>query len=217
MHWVYYFGRVLIHILAFPFVTWKVRGRENLPQQGPVLIVCNHLHIADPPLVASSIRLKAVFMGKEELWHNKWTRFWVENFGAFPVKRDSFDREAIRTAEEWLGKGFSLIIFPEGERSKTAKLKQALPGAALIALRTGVPILPVAITGTEKLRNLKWCFFHHPPITITIGKAFNPPSTTGKPNRVLRQRLCDDIMYTLADMLPPAYRGLYDREKKDDN
>jgi 1-acyl-sn-glycerol-3-phosphate acyltransferase len=217
MHWVYYFGRGLIRVIAFPFFSWKVRGRENLPEQGPALIVCNHLHIADPPIVASSLPLKAVFMAKEELWHNRWSRFWVENFEAFPVRRDSFDREAIRRAEKCLGKGFSLIMFPEGERSKTAKLKKALPGAALIALRTGVPIVPVAITGTENIKRLWWSFWHHPPITITIGKTFNPPATNGKITKEQRNQLCNDIMYTLAEMLPPDYRGIYDREKTTDN
>jgi 1-acyl-sn-glycerol-3-phosphate acyltransferase len=213
MHWVYYFGRVFIRIVAFPFATWEVKGRENEPRRGPVLIVCNHLYIADPPIVAASIKLKSVFMAKEELWHNRWSRYWVVNFGAFPVKRDSFDREAIRQAEDWLGKGLSLIMFPEGTRSNDAQLMSALPGAALIALRTGVPILPVGITGTEKLRNLKWCFLHHPKITITIGKPFNPPSCDGKPTKEQRNRLADDIMKKIAELLPPEYRGVYAAEK----
>jgi 1-acyl-sn-glycerol-3-phosphate acyltransferase len=213
MHWVYYFGRVLIRILAIPFFWWQVKGKENLPKQGPVLFCCNHLHIADPPVVASSIPLKCVFMAKEELWHNKWSRFWVENFGAFPVNRDSFDREAIRLAEEWLGKGISLIMFPEGGRSNEAKLRQGLPGAALIALRTGVPVVPVGIAGTEKICNLKWSFFHHPKITITIGKPFSPPACDGKPTKEQRNKLCDDIMNKIAEILPPGYRGVYGGEK----
>jgi 1-acyl-sn-glycerol-3-phosphate acyltransferase len=106
MHWVYYFGRVLIRILVFPFAGWEIKGRENVPAPGPVLIVCNHLHLADPPIVAASIPLKCVFMAKADLWHNKWSRFWVENFGAFPVKRGGVDREAIRQAEDWLKKAF---------------------------------------------------------------------------------------------------------------
>jgi len=217
MHWVYYFGRVLIRIIALPYVFWKVKGKENLPARGPVIIACNHLHVADPPIVASSIPLKSVFMAKEELWHNKWSRYWVTNFGAFPIKRDSFDREAIRQAEQCLAKGLSLIMFPEGARSKNAQMTQALPGAALIALRTGVPIVPVAIAGTEKIRNLKWCFFHHPTITITIGKPFNPPPCDGKTTKELRNKLADDIMYKIAELLPKSYRGVYDREKTPEN
>jgi 1-acyl-sn-glycerol-3-phosphate acyltransferase len=217
MHWVYYFGRVLIRILVFPFAWWEVKGRENTPARGPVLIVCNHLHIADPPIVAASIRLKCVFMAKEDLWHNGWSRFWVENFGAFPVKRGGIDREAIRRAEEWLQKGVSVMMFPEGSRSQNARMKPALPGAALIASRMGVPVLPVSIAGTDKFRHLGWCFFHHPKITVTIGQPFNPPTAGGKQTREQREQLMNDIMTRVAGLLPKKYRGVYDTERVDGN
>jgi 1-acyl-sn-glycerol-3-phosphate acyltransferase len=209
MHWVYYFGRGLTRFLVFFFATWEVKGKGNLPARGPVLIVCNHLNSTDPPIVAASIKLKSVFMAKEDLWHNKWSRYWVENFGAFPVKRNTFDREVIRQAEAWLASGVSLIMFPEGSRSKDASMNRALPGAALLALRTGVPVVPVGITGTQYIRNLKWAFFHHPKITITIGKPIYPPACDGKPTKEQRNQFCDDIMYKIAELLPLKYRGVY--------
>ena len=214
MHWVYYFGRVMIRILVFPFASWKVSGRENVPANGPLLIVCNHLHIADPPIVAASIPLKCVFMAKEELFRDKWSRFWVSNFGAISVSRGGVDREAIRIAEGWLKKGVSLIIFPEGGRSKTAQIQTAFTGAALIAMRNGIPVLPVSITGTEnlkrmKLKNLWWCLFHRPSITIRIGEPFTPlPAEAGLPKEQ-RQALMNDIMKKIAALLPPKYRGVY--------
>jgi 1-acyl-sn-glycerol-3-phosphate acyltransferase len=217
MHWVYYFGRGLIRTLVFPFATWTVKGRENITSTGPFLIVCNHLHIADPPIIAAILPLKCVFMAKEDLWHNGWSRFWVENFGAFPVRRDTFDRDAIRQAEYWLKRGVSLIMFPEGGRSQDAHLQTAFPGAALIALRIGVPILPVSIVGTEKLRNLAWCFLHHPRITITFGQPFSLPSKNGRPTKVQREELTSGIMRKIADLLPPEYRGVYGTEKTDGN
>jgi 1-acyl-sn-glycerol-3-phosphate acyltransferase len=210
MHWVYYFGRVLIRILVFPFAWWEVKGNENTPKKGPVLIVCNHLHLADPPIVAASIKLKCVLMAKEDLFQNGWSRFWVKNFGAFPVRRGGIDREAIRQAEEWLKKGVSVIMFPEGSRSKNARMQPALPGAALIASRMGVPVLPVGINGTDKLRRLGWCFLHHPKITVTIGQPFNLPTNDGKPTREQRQELMNDIMRRVARLLPQEYRGVYD-------
>jgi 1-acyl-sn-glycerol-3-phosphate acyltransferase len=215
MHWVYYFGRVIIRIMVFPFAWWEVKGRENTPVHGPVLIVCNHLHLADPPMVAASIRLKCVFMAKEDLWRNGWSRFWVENFGAFPVKREGIDIEAIRRAEAWLQKGVSVIMFPEGSRSPTARMKPALPGAVLIASRIGVPVLPVGIAGTDKLKHLFWCFFHHPKITVTIGQPFNLPTADGKMTREQREQLINDIMRRVASLLPQEYRGVYGTEKTD--
>jgi 1-acyl-sn-glycerol-3-phosphate acyltransferase len=209
MHWVYYFGRGLIRVLVFPFATWEVKGRENVPNSGPVLIVCNHLHIADPPIVAASVPLKCVLMAKEDLWRNGWSRFWVENFGAFPVKRGGIDREAIRHAEEWLKRGVSVVMFPEGKRSPNAQMQPALPGAAVIASRMGVPILPVGITGTDKFRNLKWCFCHHPKMTVTIGRPFHPSPPEGRLYKEQRIQLINDIMRQIAALLPPAYRGVY--------
>lgn len=213
MHWVYYFGRVLIHILAFPFGDWKIKGKENVPEKGPFLVVCNHLHIADPPIVAASIPLKCVIMAKEELWHNGWTRFWVSNFGAFPVRRGGADREALHQAEQWLKRGVSVIMFPEGQRSKTARMQPASPGAALIAARLGVPILPVSITGTDKLRNVKRAFFHHPNILVTIGKPFDTVVINGKLTKDQRNKLMTDIMVKITELLPPEYHGVYAREQ----
>jgi len=213
MHWVYYFGRVIIHIMVFPFAGWRVRGRENVPERGPFIVVCNHLHIADPPIVAASLKLKAVFMAKEELWSNGWSHFWVKNFGAFPVKKGSVDREAIRQAKYWLNRGVSVIIFPEGGRSKSARLQTAFSGAALIAMHTGTPILPVSISGSDKFLNPAWCFFHRPRVTVTFGLPFNPPNTDGKPTKEQRTQLTNDIMRRIAALLPSEYRGIYDKEK----
>jgi 1-acyl-sn-glycerol-3-phosphate acyltransferase len=214
MHWVYYFGRVVIRVLIFPFASWEVKGRENVPVKGPLVIVCNHIHLTDPPIVAASLPLKCVFLGKEELFRDRWSRFWVGNFGAIPVSRGQVDREAIRRAEGWLQKGVSLIIFPEGSRSPIAQLQPALPGAALFASRSGLDILPVSITGTEKLKDMRlkallWCLFHRPRITVTIGRKFKPELPDGKPTKEQRAGLMNTIMSKIAALLPPEYRGVY--------
>ncbi len=214
MHFVYYFGRGLIRFLVFFFAFWKVKGKENLPKDKPVLIVCNHLHLADPPIIAASIPLKCKFMAKEDLWHNAWSRFWVANFGAFPVRRGSIDTEAIRSAERALKEGFSVIMFPEGARSPNAQMTPALPGAVLIAARMGVALLPVSITGSEHLRHLKWCFLHHPKIAVTIGKPFDLPPHNGKITREQRREMADLMMRKIADILPPEYQGVYGTENK---
>lgn len=214
MHWVYYFGRGLIRLLAFLLSSWEVRGGENLPKDRPFLIVCNHLHIADPPLIAASLPIKCKIMAKEDLWHNKWSRFWVSNFGAFPVRRGGIDTEAIHLAERALGEGFSVIMFPEGGRSPDAQMTVAMPGAAMIAGRMNVPLLPVSIAGSEKLKRLGWCFFHHPKITVTIGRPFDLPPHNGRMPREERKVMADFIMRKIADILPQQYRGVYGTEAK---
>ena len=208
MHFIYYFGRGLTMTLLFIFTRWRVRGKENLPERGPLLIVCNHLHLADPPIVACSLKLRTVFMAKDELFHNWWSHFWVKNFGAFPVRRGGIDRQALKQAEDWLKQGVSLIMFPEGRRSPDSRMQPALSGAALIASRLGVPILPVSITGTEKLRK-PGGWFTRPVVAVTIGRPFNPPPTDGKLSREELKKLTAAIMVKVAGLLPPEYRGVY--------
>jgi 1-acyl-sn-glycerol-3-phosphate acyltransferase len=208
MHWVYYFGRGLIRFGMFFLARWEINGQENVPERGPVLIVCNHLHVADPPIVAASVPLKLVFMAKEELWASRWDRYWVENFGAFPVRRGGLERETLRAAQQWIERGVSIVMFPEGGRSHSPGLQPALPGAAMMAWRLKVPILPVGITGTDKFRNIGWTLRHHPTVTVTIGRPFSPP-LDGKLTREQRREMTDRIMKTIAELLPAEYRGVY--------
>jgi 1-acyl-sn-glycerol-3-phosphate acyltransferase len=209
IHWVYYFGRGLAHFLMFFLARWEIHGRENVPARGPVLIVSNHLHIADPPIIAASIKLKVVFMAKEDLWQNPWSRFWVENFGSFPVRRSGLDREALHTAEQWIKRGVSVMMFPEGGRSHSARMRPALAGAALLATRLKVPILPVGITGTDRFYHVWWTILHHPRVTVTIGRPFTPPQDGAGRTREQRQATIDYIMNRVATLLPPQYRGVY--------
>jgi 1-acyl-sn-glycerol-3-phosphate acyltransferase len=189
-----------------------VNGRENITGQGPFLIVCNHLHLGDPPIVAASVKIKAVFMAKEELFQDRWSRFWVGNFGAFPVRRGGINADSIKRAESWVKQGASVIMFPEGTRSKTTQMQKAFPGPVLIASRLGTPILPISITGTEKFRKpAGW--FSRPKVTVTIGKPFNLPSTDGKLSKEEIYRLSDFIMVKIAELLPEKYRGVYGKEE----
>ena len=210
MHWVYYFGRGLARIILFLFSNWRIKGKENVPDKGPLLIVCNHLHLGDPPIVGASIKLKSVFMAKEELFRDRWSRFWVKNFGAFPVHRGKLDREAIRQAENWVNRGFCLIMFPEGKRSSNAQMQPAFPGSALIASRLGIPVLPVSITGTEKFKKPSG-WLSRPRVTVTIRQPFNPPLPDGKMTRAELDRLTRYIMGKIAELLPPEYHGVYAR------
>ncbi len=211
MHWIYYLGRGLTRLLLLLLTNWQVKGRENIPDRGPLLIVCNHLNVADPPIVAVSVRLKVVFMAKEELFRQRWSRFWVQNFGAFPVHRGALDREAFRQAEYWIKQGLSLIMFPEGKRSNTNQMQPAFPGSALIASRLGVPVLPVSISGTEKIGELNW-WLRRPRITVNIGEPYRLTLADGKLTRVELTRLTNSIMEHIAELLPPEYQGAYARE-----
>ena len=124
------------------------------------------------------------------------------------MHRGRLDREALRQADQSFAQGLALVMFPEGTRSKSGRLRHAFPGSALIALRSGVPILPVGITGTEKIKGVTW-ILRRPEITINIGCPFYLPSVSSRLTKVELAELTNSIMGRIAELLPPEYRGDY--------
>jgi 1-acyl-sn-glycerol-3-phosphate acyltransferase len=189
----------------------KFNGRENIPAEGPVVVVANHVHWMDPPLLGVVIKRKLVFMAKEELFRSPIMRGIMSSYGAFPVRRGGVDRKALRDAERVLEQGLALAIFPEGRRSENAQLAVAYSGAALLAIRSGAPVLPVAIAGTEILqwRTLRRFPRYIPDVEVNIGEPFFLPKTDGKLTGEELDRLTSDIMMRLAELLPSRYKGNY--------
>ena len=207
MPWFYYVAKLLVRMLLL-LTRWRVTGIENVPSQGPVLVVANHLNLADPPLLFVSLGRKVVFMAKEEVFRSRFIGYFIRGFGAFPVHRGQLDRKALRQADQLLANGMALVTFPEGTRSKSAQLQPAFPGSALIALHSGVLILPVGITGTERIKGVAW-LLRRPQITVNIGHPFHLPPVSGKLTKVELARLTDYMMGRIAELLPLEYRGNY--------
>ncbi len=195
--------RVIFHIAMFLVARVHVRGRYNVPRKGPYIVASNHLSWIDIPLIPAYIPGKVVYMAKEEVFQGKLA--WIGRFlGAFPVKRGEGDRQALRAAETQLKKGNVLVIFPEGHRSDTHTMIPAHPGLGMIALRTGMPVLPVAVWGTE---NVLKKFGAH--VGITFGE---PMVLKPRGERVTREDIdaaTETVMRRIAAMLPPQYRGVY--------
>jgi len=208
MPWFYYMVRVIVKVLLPLLTNWQVRGKENVPGEGAVIVVANHLNLADPPVLGVSLGRKVVFMAKRELFRSRVSSYFVRGLGAFPAQRGQLAREALRQASQVLANSLALVVFPEGSRSKNAQLQPAFPGSALIALRNGIPILPVGITGTEKIKGATW-FLHRPKITVNIGRPFSLPPVSSKLTRVELNGLADSVMERIAELLPPEYRGNY--------
>ncbi len=199
---------VLVRVLLLLLTSWKVKGRGNVPANGGLIVVANHLNLADPPLLGASLGRRAVFMAKKELFRSRLLSFFIHSLGAFPVQRGELNRQALRQANQVLAKGLALIIFPEGSRSRSARLQPALPGSALIAQHNNIPVLPVGIIGTEKIRGFGW-FLRRPRIMVNIGHPFHLPSIEGRLTRTNRWELTDAIMSHIARLLPVDYRGKY--------
>ncbi len=181
----------------------RLRGRHNIPKDGPFLIAANHLAWTDIPYIPLFLPRKAIFMAKEEYFSSKIA--WLVRFlGAFPVKRGEGDRQALRTADEQLKKGNMVIVFPEGTRSKTGAMAKAHAGLGMIALRSGVPIVPVAIWGSEKV--LKE---FGPRVTISYGEPIVFKPKGAKMTREDIDNATEEVMRAIAAMLPLSYRGVY--------
>mgnify|MGYP001116004781 CR=1 FL=1 len=208
MPWFYYIGRAIMKMLLVLLTRWQVKGKENVPSQGPLLIVVNHLHLADPPLLAVSLPRRVMFMAKEELFRSRFSSYFIRGFGAFPVHRGKLARQALRKANQVLAEGLALAIFPEGMRSRSGQLRPAFFGSALIASHSDIPILPVGIIGTEKIKGVTW-ILRRPQITINIGHPFYLPPTSSKLTKAELTELTNSIMEHIAELLPPEYRGVY--------
>ena len=156
MPWFYYVVRPLVRMFLFLLTRCDVRGKENVPSDGALLIIANHLNLADPPLLGVSLGRRVRFMAKKELFHSRVIAYFIRQLGAFPVHRGQMDRKALRQANQLLAQGQALAMFPEGMRSRSGQLRSAFPGSVLIASRSGVPILPVGITGIPSTIYMGW-------------------------------------------------------------
>ena len=139
----------------------EVRGLENVPKTGGAILVSNHLNNADPCVIPGVFKRRIVTMAKKEMFRWPGINLLFRFIGAFPVDRQSADLGALRQAQSVVNQGLLLLMFPEGTRSKDHQLHAGFPGTALVAYRTGAPIVPGAITGTE---NIPWPWvFIRPP------------------------------------------------------
>ena len=161
----YYIAKVIVRTIIKVIFRIEIRGLENIPKKGPVIICSNHISLLDPPVIGALLNRRIYFMAKEELFKNPFLRLLLgTGLGAFPVKRGTADLSAIKTALTYLKKGKAIGIFPEGTRSKTGQLQKAEPGVAMLAIKGNAPVVPIAIKGRYGLFS---------KIIINIGKPMN--------------------------------------------
>lgn len=207
---VYWASTGLMRLLLRTFARWEVVGHERVPPSGPVILVSNHVHIVDPPLVAASSQRRVHPMAKRELFEVPLIGWWFWAWGAFPVRRFSGDMGALRVARNYLRNNEVVLMFPEGTRSRGAGMRAALPGAAMVAVLAKAPVVPVAITGSRiAIPGVfwQWALGRRPYIRVEFGEPFALEGLRADSKGA--ELATDAIMRRIAAMLPEAYRGAY--------
>lgn len=187
----------------------SVKGRENVPREGPFIVVANHLSNGDPPAMVASIPRHLHIMAKKSLFAGSIITRMLTNMGIHPLERGGRDVKALIWAIHVLKHGEPVLLFPEGTRSKDTKLHRGKTGAAYTALKAHAPILPVGIIGTEHIPNLASVLFPLCRMHVNIGETFTLPEPDGRVTQELLEQMTDIIMERIAVLLPEEYRGYY--------
>ena len=152
-----------------------INGREHLPEEGPFVLAPIHRSYLDTPFAGCVRRKRMRFMGKDTMWKNGQAGWMLSALGAFPVTRGTADREALRRSIQVLEEGEVLVLFPEGERKEGPVVQPLFDGAVYIAIKAGVPIVPIGIGGSERVMPKKSKMIYPRKVHIEIGPPIPAP------------------------------------------
>jgi len=202
--WLWRIGFPIVRALAAFLAPWRLEGAENIPRSGGYILVANHINWKDPPWMEFALGRAIRYMGKRELFETPVIGFLLRGIGAFPVRRGEADRGALQMALAVVAAGQPLGFFPEGHRSGSGQLIRGRAGVAYVALHTGAPIIPLAVSGTRRAR---LGAFWRRDILFRVGPPFGAADLDLATDD--QQALADAIMRRLAALLPPEQRGVY--------
>ncbi len=180
-----------------------VRGHEHIPTHGPCLLVCNHLSNLDPFCLIASIPRHFHGLAKTELFESWLMRLLIKPLEPIRVARHGMDRQALRQAESYLRQGEPVLVFAEGTRSKTGALQEARAGVVFLAQRTAVPIVPIAISGTNMILRAQFPWYRRAQAQVTIGPPFML-ADVGEATRENRHAIAQAVMARVGALLPNA-------------
>jgi 1-acyl-sn-glycerol-3-phosphate acyltransferase len=194
------FKWLIIMPTLFTYFRGRRYGLEHVPMRGPLVVVSNHASDFDPPILASCVGRPLAFMAKEELFRVPVLGSAIRVYGAYPVKRGSPDRSALKASLESMQRGWAVGIFLEGSRTPDARIHNPKLGAALIAAKTGASLLPVSLWGTQNIIQKPSPIPRPVPVTIRIGELVPPPQSTDRSELEAVTNRCTQMIHEMHDL-----------------
>jgi 1-acyl-sn-glycerol-3-phosphate acyltransferase len=205
--WTYTFVRLLVTLPTLLAYRVRAIGRENVPKSGPLVLAPNHFSQMDHFFIGLYLRRKIRFMAKSQLFGPPLLTYTYKHGGVIPIRRGHRDEEAFKTAFTVLDQGGMLLIYAEGGRSRSGKLGEPKRGVGRIALESGVPIVPVAVHGSAKVR--RWKRFRFPKVTVQFGEPISFP-VEGSPDRERQLEAATEVF----DRVRAMYTTLEERGRR---
>jgi 1-acyl-sn-glycerol-3-phosphate acyltransferase len=195
--WTYTLARIILTVPTW--LLWRVRaiGVENVPKEGPLVLAPNHFSQMDHFFVGLYLRRKIRFMAKSQLFGPPVLTYIYRHGGVFPIRRGNHDEEAFETVRQLLDQGEMLLVYAEGGRSRSQQLGEPKPGIGRIALESGVPIVPVAIKGSERARH--WTRLRFPKVTVQFAEPLSFP-VESRPDRDRQIAVASEIFARVRQM-----------------
>lgn len=175
--------RTILNLFCRTFWRTKVIGARNVPRTGPFILAPVHRSNIDTPLACTVTARRMRYMGKDSLWKTRPIGWILSALGGFPVSRGTADREALRRCIQVLEAGEPLVLFPEGERKSGRDVQPLFDGAMYIALKAGVPVIPVGIGGSERAMPKGKKYLRPSRCVVIVGEPLIPPVSEGRASR----------------------------------
>jgi 1-acyl-sn-glycerol-3-phosphate acyltransferase len=215
----YIFLGPLLAMLGRP----KIEGLENIPRSGPAILASNHLAVMDSFYLPLVVRRRITFLAKAEYFTGTGLKGWLSRWffnavGQVPIDRTDADsaQAALRTAERLLGEGKLLCMYPEGTRSPDGRLYKGKTGMGRLALQTGVPVIPVAMIGTNVVNPPGTTMLRFGRVSVRFGKPMDFSRFEGMAgNRFIERTVTDEVIYELMGLTGQEYVDIYAATVKD--